>query len=213
LDHAGCLTIHNGASIDRIADRLEAPAEGQGVSSILHAILDVIVDGYESIAENLEAAVNDLEERALGDRADSLQDEVYAMKRRLVTLRRYAVPGERVLNTFSQGRSEGETAARFRDVHDHLLRTLDLTRDINEILDAIVNLQRADQNAEFGEVTKRLTGWAAIIAVPTFIASFYGMNFELIPQEQSIEGFWIASALMLISGSALYALFKSKRWI
>jgi magnesium transporter len=209
------LTIHGGAHLDSVIPRLDAPVPGQGTSAILHALLDAIVDGYERIAEGLEAEVDELEARALGSTRPTLQDEVFAVKRRLVTLRRYVVPGERVLRALVGDLTAvpSETTARFRDVHDHLLRTLDVTRDVGEILDAIVNLQRADQNAEFGEVTKRLTGWAAIVAVPTFIASFYGMNFRLLPQEQTLTGFWTASGLMVVSGIALFVMFKRKRWI
>jgi magnesium transporter len=201
------LTVHNGAHLEPIIPRLTAPTEGQGVSVILHALLDAIVDGYEEIAERLEDEVDELEVRALGPEHPSLQDEVYAAKRRLVTLRRYVVPGERVLRSLV-GEATAiptETTARFRDVHDHLLRALDVTRDVTEILDAIANLQRADQNAEFGE--------AAIIAVPTFIASVYGMNFQLVPDEGSLTGFWIAIGMMGAVGVGLFAYFKRKRWI
>ena len=209
------LTIHNGAHLEPIIPRLDPPTEGQGVSAILHALLDALVDGYEDIAEGLEDEVDELEVRALGPTHPTLQDEVFAVKRRLVTLRRYVVPGERVLRSLVGDMTAvpSETTARFRDVHDHLLRTLDVTRDVTEILDAIVNLQRADQNAEFGEVTKRLTGWAAIIAVPTFIASVYGMNFELVPAEGSLTGFWVALGMMVTAGGGLFVYFKRKRWI
>lgn len=209
------LTLHQGVPLELVLPRLDPPASGQGVSAITHALLDFIVDGYEAIAEQLEGEVDQLEELALGPAHPDLQDRVYAVKRRLVALRRYLVPGERLLRALVGDMTAvpTETTARFRDVHDHLLRTLDVTRDVSEILDAIVNLQRADQQAEFGEVTKRLTGWAAIVAVPTFIASMYGMNFELIPNEGSLTGFWIAIASMTISAAWLFAVFKRKHWI
>jgi magnesium transporter len=62
-------------------------------------------------------------------------------------------------------------------------------------------------------VTKRLTGWAAIIAVPTFIASVYGMNFRLFPREGSVEGFVSALALMAITAVLLFVYFKRRNWL
>jgi magnesium transporter len=105
------------------------------------------------------------------------------------------------------------TATKFRDVHDHARRIIEQIGNVQALVDAVNELQRSEQAMSLSEVTKRLTGWAAIIAVPTFIASFYGMNFRLYPRDQTAFGFWVASGMMLVSGVVLYIYFRRKDWI
>jgi magnesium transporter len=89
----------------------------------------------------------------------------------------------------------------------------DQIRSIDDLSEAVIDLTRADRADALNDVTKKLTSWAAIIAVPTFIASIYGMNFDLIPQPGEIMGFWFSLALMAVTAIALYIVFKRKDWI
>jgi magnesium transporter len=72
---------------------------------------------------------------------------------------------------------------------------------------------RSEQTARLNETTKRLTAWAAIIAVPTFIASVYGMNFALVPPDGGLFGFYFALSLMTLTSVGLYIYFKDKHWV
>ena len=107
----------------------------------------------------------------------------------------------------------GTSEDLFRDVHDHVIRLRDQVQNIDDLSAAVIDFTRAEQSTALNEVTKKLTGWAAIIAVPTFIASVYGMNFALLPEEGHLFGFWFALVLMSASGAILYSYFKRKRWI
>jgi magnesium transporter len=103
--------------------------------------------------------------------------------------------------------------AYFRDIHDHTLRVTDQVRNIEDLADAMIDLVRVEATNAQNEVTKRLTGWAAIIAVPTYIASVYGMNFQLVPADGRIFGFWFAMGLMAATAGGLYVFFKRRGWI
>ena len=81
------------------------------------------------------------------------------------------------------------------------------------LLVAFAVLQQAEQAYSLNEVTKRLTGWAAVIAVPTFIASVYGMNFRLVPADGETFGFWFALTLMATSSIGLYVYLRKREWI
>ena len=105
------------------------------------------------------------------------------------------------------------TRARFRDVHDHLLRITDQVRNIEELSQAVLDLSRAAQADALNAMTKKLTAWAAIFAVATLIASVYGMNFALVPPDGSLFGFWFAVVLMVLLGIGLYVFFKKRDWI
>lgn len=215
------ITLHSGAkrTVEEALRRMgrARKAAEQGASFVMHALLDTIVDDYDGKADELEEEIEDLEERALGDPRATLQSQLYAVKQRVARLRRYSLPGERVLaQVVSPGRlglTTERTAAHFRDVHDHLLRIIDQIRNIDDLTDAVIDLQRAHRGDILNQAIKRLAGWAAIIAVPTFLASVYGMNFELVPQENDLTSFTIVVGVMVFSGAALFWLFKRRDWI
>lgn len=213
LHHAAKRTIEE--ALTRLRRARKAPEQGPSV--VMHALLDSIVDDYDDKAGGLEEEIEILEETALADPAAGLQDRLYSVKQRVSRLRRYSLPGERVLaQVVSPGRlgmTTERTAAHFRDVHDHLLRIIDLIHNVEDLANAVIDLQRSHQADALNQVIKRLTGWAAIIAVPTFIASVYGMNFDLVPSEGARASFYGVVAAMAVIGVGLYWLFKRRDWI
>ena len=210
------LTLHESSqrTIDETIKRLQ-DADVLGPPSVMHALLDTIVDEYERLADDLEATTEDVEARVLADPVADVRMELYSMKQRLSRLRRYTAAGERVLGTFVEQNQIMPQDIRplFRDVHDHTQRILEQTENVDAILDAVIDLQRSAHADALNETTKRLTGWAAIIAVPTLIASVYGMNFALVPDEGSLGGFGFALGLMTVTGVSLFAYFKRRGWI
>jgi magnesium transporter len=86
-------------------------------------------------------------------------------------------------------------------------------RNVQDLSDALIDLRRVEQANALNEVTKRLTGWAAIIAIPTLIAGIYGMNYTLTPQDNHSWGFEIAIGLMVVAAGGLYTFFKKRGWI
>jgi len=215
------LTIHAGAKrvIEESKARWEKVSKkAKGGSGLLiHALLDALVDDYQSMADRLENEIEDLEELVLETPDVPIQRQLYSVKQRIARLRRYALPASRVLDSYVEpGREElfaPETEPLFTDVRDHLLRIDEQVRNVDDLTQAVLDFTRAEQMHRLNEVTKRLTGWAAVIAVPTWIASVYGMNFALIPEEQSMSGFFFALGLMVATGVVLYLFFRRRRWI
>jgi magnesium transporter len=214
------LTLHEGASriLDEAATRLRRtpkPVE-RGPSFVMHALLDTVVDDYQVIADTLEEEVEELEDTLLKDPTAAADRQIYTLKQQLARLRRYAQPGGRVLASFVDSNqttvATNETAAYFRDVLDHTLRITDQLRNVEDLVDALLELRRMEQTNQMTDVTKRLTGWAAVIAVPTFIASVFGMNYRLTPNHQG-AGFEIALGMMAFSAITLYTFFKKRDWI
>ncbi len=213
------LTVHEHAerTLDEVERRLRAqpkPRE-RGPSHIMHTLLDVIVDDYQHKADAIEDEVEELEELVLAHPESQIDKQLYSVKQRIARLRRYAVPGERILSTMFSPSSTAvpdETSAYFRDVHDHMLRIIDQMRNVTDLSDALIDLRRVEQANALNEVTKRLTGWAAIVAIPTLIAGIYGMNYRLTPVDQE-WGFEVAIGLMVISAGGLYTFFKKRGWI
>ena len=227
------LTLHAGAERSLLEARQRwsgMPDSVRGESAgLLYMLFDAIVDDYQRLADKLEDEIESLEEVSLevGElRAQSrmsqatdapIQRQLYSIKQRLARLRRYALPSARVVASLTEthlaARLPREVAPLFGDVHDHVLRIGDQIHNIDELTAAVLDLHRTEQAIALNEVTKKLTGWAAIIAVPTLISGVYGMNFELVPDEQHIFGFWFALTLIAVSVTSLYVYFKRKGWI
>ncbi|MGH2726610.1 MAG: magnesium transporter CorA family protein [Actinomycetota bacterium] len=214
------LTLHEGAdrTMQEAATRVRRTPKPQarGPSFVIHALLDTVVDDYQHIADDLEEEVEKLEDVLLRDPTHSAGLQIYSLKQRLARFRRYVQPGSRVLASFVETNqttvATGETAAFFRDVLDHTLRITDQLRNVEDLVDALLELRRIEQGNAMTDVTKRLTGWAAVIAVPTFIASVYGMNFALTPNNDE-HGFEVALGLMATAAIGLYIFFKKRDWI
>lgn len=214
------LTVHQSAdrTISEAFGRLQnlTKTQDRGPSAIVQALLDAVVDDYQAITDRLEDEMESMEDSALARPRDPLQNKLYGVKQRVSRLRRYVGPGERVLADVVDARggvATERTAYHFRDIHDHLLRIIDQIKNIDDLANAVIELQRSEQANALNEVTKRLTGWAAIIAIPTLIASVFGMNYRLYPHNDNVLGFWIAVGLMLSSAGFLYVFFRRRNWI
>jgi magnesium transporter len=158
-----------------------------------------------------------IEETVLQNPGAPVQRHLYKLKQRLSRLRRYAVPAsrliDRALDPDQDTRLSEHTKRLFKDVHDHLLRITDQIRNLDELSQAILTLTRSEQADALNETSKKLSAWAAIFAIGTVIAGIYGMNFQLVPADGSLFGFWFAILLMVLSAGALYLVFKSKKWL
>ncbi len=220
LGDAYLLAIHAGAERTMSEARRrweEPPPTDHHPAYLLHALLDVVVDEYQAIADRLENEMEELEELVLQSPHAPIQRQLYSLKQRLARLRRYVLPASRILEWVIESEAQKTipkaAGVRFRDVHDHVLRIIDQERNVEDLSDAVLDLRRSEQAHALHEVTRKLTAWAAIIAVPTFIASVYGMNFRLVPEDESLFGFWFAVALMLTSSLSLFVFFRKRGWL
>jgi magnesium transporter len=209
--------------------------EGLDVERALHALLDSVVDDYERTSGRLDVDVEDLEAEALrasrrgirepAKRADDLpsQPMLYAIKQQVSMLRRYALPLSGVVEALQaeeedrrrRAGDDDRTDLLFRDVHDHVIRLGAQVRNIDDLASAVIDLARSLQGDMLNEVNKKLSAWAAIIAIPTLIASIYGTNYRLWPPPGASRswGFLGVVLIMGASGGALWFFFKRKRWI
>ncbi len=215
------LVLHDGAgrTLDECRRRFgSAPPDiSRGPAFLMHALIDAIVDDYQAMTDRIEEDIETLEEVVLEDPATPVQKQLYSVKQKLARLRRYALPVSRMLAVVTEeGRPpvvDQATSRYFRDIYDHTLRMADQVRSVADLSDAILDLIRTEQVNQQSEATKRLSAWAAIIAVPTFIASVYGMNFRLLPLDGQRFGFWFALSMMTLTGVALYGYFKKRGWL
>jgi magnesium transporter len=100
----------------------------------------------------------------------------------------------------------------FQDVYDHVLRATEWTESLRDLVTTIVETNLTLQGNRLNVITKKVTSWAAIIAVPTAITGFYGQNLPY-PGFARMSGLVASSVLIVIVSTALYVTFKRKDWL
>ena len=214
------LTIHAGAvrTIEKAKERWRTSDLSQSEPSVLlHTLIDVVVDEYQEFADRLEMDVEELEEISLASPDAPIQHQLYALKQGLARMRRYVLPAGRMLDWTMRHDQQlvatDQTRELFRDVADHLTRIAEQIRNVDELTEAVMDFTRSEQANRLNVINRRLSAWAAIFAIQTVIAGIYGMNFELLPNENSLGGFLFALGLMLVISIGLFTYFRRKGWL
>src|SRR5437667_12583932 len=179
--------------------------------------MDAVVDRYFTVLDALESELEQIEEQIfLRNTARSNIESLYALKRRLMTLKHAVDPLMEAVSKLFGGRVPRICAGMgeyFRDVFDHLQRlhaTIEGIRDMQTTASQ-VNIGMISLNET--EVTKKLAAWAAIIAVPTLIAGIYGMNFKNMPEYDFPYGYPLSIAVMIVLDLILYVWFTKIKWL
>jgi magnesium transporter len=198
---------------------LEADPErlAEGADYVLHAILDFIVDGYLPTMESLEAVAHDMEESAI----DAFPEQqtirrIFRLRRQLRRFERVIGPMEEVCERLAETEVPLiDPTARiwFRDVLDHVRRTMARMRGLKETLAAIVETASLLEQHRQGEMTRQLAAWAGLLAVPTAIAGIYGMNFEYMPELRWHYGYFILLGCVGTICTTLYWRFRRIGWL
>ncbi len=189
---------------------------GEGGGFLLYVLLDEVVDDYFSLIERYEDLSEDIEDRVFADEPDpGVQEAIFRLKRRVVVLRRLVIPLREVLDLVQEqpGFVTQKLAPYYRDVADHVIRTLEFADNIRDLLTSALEAQLSQVSNRLNQVMKRLTSWAAIILVPTLVAGIYGMNFDNMPELHWHFGYAWALGLMAISMVVLYRMFKRRDWL
>jgi magnesium transporter len=188
-----------------------------GSGYVLYALMDAIVDRYFPVLDAIETELESIEERIFANTSPRANIEaLYYVKQKVATLKHAAGPLMDTVGKLYGGRVPAVCQGLgeyFRDVFDHLTRlnqSLDSLRDtVNTALQVNLALITIGET----EVTKRLAAWAALLAVPTFIASLYGMNFANMPELKWEYGYYMALALMALFDYYLWVRFRKAGWL
>ena len=165
--------------------------------------MDFIVDQYFPIVDALEDELEGLEDEIFGDKfSRDTTTRIYDLKRELLAVKRAVSPLVDVCNRltrFDVDLIPEDTRPYFRDVYDHVVRINEMIDNVRELLTTALEANLSLITVSQNEDTKRLAGWAAIIAAPTLIASIYGMNFEHMPELDWRWGYPAVLLLMVIA--------------
>jgi magnesium transporter len=218
----GLITVRSttGFDIDDVVRRWdeEPGLISYGVNALVHGLLDTVADGHFAAVQDLDDAMEELEDELFDDHAPAaqLQRVAYRVRKDLVELRRAVLPMREVINAVLRQSQDTDAPAEldpwYDDLYDHVLRATEWTESLRDMITAIFETTLSLQDARLNNVMKKLTGWAAIIAVPTAVTGYFGQNVPY-PGSGTQSGFIASVAVILGIGLTLFTVFKRKNWI
>lgn len=188
-----------------------------GVGFLLHGLLDYVVDSHFEAVQALDEQIEALEDLVFADDVDhrEMHRRSLHLRKSLVRLRRVVLPMREVVNSLMRRDHhvcDNELMPYYQDVYDHVLRASEWTESLRELVTTVRETQLNLQANRLNTIMKKVTGWAAIIAVPTAITGFYGQNIPY-PGVDQPWGFWVSTAAIVVFSAGLYVLFKRKDWL
>ena len=188
-----------------------------GVGALLYGLLDFVIDTHFAAVTSLDEQIEGIEDLLFDDRTPNadVQRRSYELRKSLVLLRRVTLPMREVVNTLMRRDThvlQPELLPYYQDVYDHVLRATEWTESLRDLVQSILETNLTIQGNRLNVISKKVTGWAAIIAVPTAITGFYGMNVPY-PGFGHHSGFLTAVLIMLGLSLTLYAIFRRNDWL
>ncbi|HEY5875864.1 MAG TPA: magnesium and cobalt transport protein CorA [Ilumatobacteraceae bacterium] len=199
-------------SLEQLPDRLAC-----GPGSVLHAIVDHVVDDYEPVVDGLEKDVREVE-RAVFTRVGGGNpvEQIYVLMRNVLTVQDALTPLLGPLHALATQPFEvihEDLQEYFRDVHDHLAAVVQRVGTMHDLVTTILAANLTSVSVRQNEDMRKISAWVAIAAVPTMIAGIYGMNFDHMPELRSTWGYPFAILLMAFVCVSLYRKFRSSGWL
>jgi magnesium transporter len=185
----------------------------KGSPALLHELLDVVVDEQFDTIQQLDDAIESLEDGLFDDTGDNrtIQRNTYRLRKELVELRRIVLPMREVVNTIRRS-DTAELDGWYADLYDNVIRAGEWTESLRDMITTVFETNLSLQDARLNIVVKKLTGWAAIIAVPTLVTGWYGQNIPY-PGFSQVSGVVTSALLSVIASVVLYVMFKRRGWI
>lgn len=187
-----------------------------GPFAVLHAVVDRVIDGYMSVATELENDVIDLETKVFSGKRQTFSQEIYFLKREIIEYRHaiepLVIPLQKLI---SAAFIQTPEALRpfFRDTLDHLLRACEHASGLDSLLTTALQADLAHIQVRQNEDVRRISAWVALAAGPTMVAGIYGMNFKFMPELSWRFGYpLVLGAIILLSGFLFYN-FRKAKWL
>jgi magnesium transporter len=207
-------------SIDPVVERWDESDDLAhcGVSFLLYGLLDYLVDGHFRAVESLDEAVEKTEDELFDGRRGAIeyvQRRSFELRKSLVLLRRITLPMREVVNSLLRqdlGIVSENMAPYYRDIYDHIIRATEWTDSLRDLVTTIVETNLTEQGNRMNLIMKKVTSWAAIIAVPTAITGWYGQNLPY-PGFGKESGLITSASLIGVFAVGLYVLFRRKDWL
>ena len=215
------VTIRHGASLSyaTVRSRCESTPQlltkGQGF--VLYAVMDFIVDQYFPVIQELEQELEIVDDKVFKEKPSrETTEHIYQLKRELLEVKRATSPLVDICNRLMRFEIKcisEETRPYFRDVYDHAIRINEVVDNTRELLNTALEANFSLISISQSDVSKKFAGWAAIIAIPTMVAGFYGMNFKFMPELNWHYGYPFVVGCTILACILLYYFFRRSGWL
>ncbi|HLC41068.1 MAG TPA: magnesium/cobalt transporter CorA [Methylomirabilota bacterium] len=188
----------------------------RGVDFLLYTIVDLIVDSYFPLVDQIDDEIDALEDKLLGPAEPADMNRLLTLKRSLVHIRRAVGPQREVFNQLTRHDFpfvRPECTVYFRDVYDHLIRITEELDSLRDLLSGALEVHLSSISNQLNVTMKRLTAWGTIFIILATIAGIYGMNFKFMPELEWRYGYPAAVAFMAAITAGLYWYFKRKDYL
>jgi magnesium transporter len=193
-----------------------------GPRGLLYGLLDVVVDGYLACLQQLDDRVEDAEDRLFDQQPRSgtdVQRQTYLLRRQMTGVRKVVLPMRDVADTLLRHAephgpdpSPIEITERLRDLRDHVIRANEWNDSLRDVVSTMFETGLSLADANLNQIVRKLSGWAAIIAVPTAVTGFYGQNVPY-PGFGQWWGFVVSSAVTVVLAVGIWGIFKRRGWL
>jgi magnesium transporter len=214
------VTVRHGqhSGLRRVRHLLEADPEhlAQGPAVVLHAVADHIVDAYLDVSQGVEGDIDTMEAEVFAPYSEVGAEQIYLMKREVLELRRAVTPLVAPMRRLTEGYSPlvpSEVRSYFRDVDDHLATVAERVASFDELLTTLVDAVLAKITLRQNNDMRKITAYAALLAVPTMLAGIYGMNFDYMPELHWQFGYPAVIVTILVICAVLWRTFRKNRWL
>ena len=189
----------------------------KGPGFVLYAIMDFVVDNYLPVLGTLQNRF-DVLEMAIFENRPSRQtmEELYQLKRELLLLESAITPVIDICNELMRFHNDfipKDVRPYFRDVADHIKRIDRSIDGMREMLISAMQVHLTFETVRQNEVVKRLAGWGAILAIPTMVFSWYGMNFKYMPELNWEYSYPLVISGVLLGSLCLFLRLKKSGWL
>jgi magnesium transporter len=215
------VTVHDSPrfDIEEVVRRWDgSPGQAKsGVSFLLHGLLDHVVDSHFRAVNDLDSELEGLEDLLFDDHPHDkeVQRRSFQLRKSLVLLRRVILPMREVVNTLMRRDLHVVGPAilpYYQDVYDHVLRATEWTESLRDLVTTILETNLTIQGNQLNNIMKKVTSWAAIVAVPTAVTGFFGQNVPY-PGFADPVGLWTSTVAIVVLPSLLYVTFRRRDWL
>lgn len=215
------VTVRHGASLSYSPARRTCEHAPEllalGPSYGLYGVLDFVVDNLLPIVRDFREELQELEQDIFAATFNrSTVRRLYDMQRDLMTLRLAVAPMQDVISQLVRLHPQlipEDLRVYFRDIYDHVFRVNESISAMREMLTAAINVNLSLVTFGQNEVMKKLAGWAAMLAAPTLITSWYGMNFTHMPELSRPWAYPLIIVIVIGVVGGIYVGLKRAKWL
>jgi len=220
LGHNYVVTVHNGElpAFEELAERIVRHPEllQRGAERVMHAIMDSAIDAYFPLLDEIDQFIDDVEDRVFKAFDQSALEDIFKVKRLVLSLRRHLSPQREVFNVLSNRPTPllaPDSQVYFRDIYDHNLRINESLETFRDLLGSTLDSYLTQVSNRLGRITKGLSVVATVSIPFVVVSGMWGMNFSHIPLSENPAGFWYMLALQLALSAVLLIALRLRRLI